>query len=71
MDECADCTAGFYCETPGLTEPTGPCDEGNQISWVALMPINAVLGFILKLYVFRTNCESLLMNRISITKSLM
>ena len=28
VDECTDCTAGYYCETPGLTEPTGPCDEG-------------------------------------------
>ncbi|XP_077985305.1 uncharacterized protein LOC144439945 [Glandiceps talaboti] len=26
--ECYLCTPGFYCETPGLTDPTGPCDEG-------------------------------------------
>lgn len=27
-DQCTSCTEGFYCETPGLTEPTGPCAEG-------------------------------------------
>ncbi|XP_070551430.1 uncharacterized protein [Ptychodera flava] len=26
--ECYSCTPGHYCETPGLVEPTGPCDEG-------------------------------------------
>ncbi|XP_022100039.1 zonadhesin-like [Acanthaster planci] len=28
LSECDDCTAGYYCETPGLTRPTGPCQEG-------------------------------------------
>ena len=31
--ECTDCTEGYYCETPGLTEPTGPCDEGSHITY--------------------------------------
>ena len=26
--ECTPCTQGYYCETDGLIEPTGPCDEG-------------------------------------------
>ena len=30
-DECTDCTGGYYCETPGLTEPTGPCDAGKLL----------------------------------------
>ena len=27
-NECTPCTAGKYCETRGLTAPTGDCDEG-------------------------------------------
>lgn len=26
--ECAKCIAGFYCETEGLSSPTGPCSAG-------------------------------------------
>ncbi|XP_071497018.1 uncharacterized protein [Diadema antillarum] len=26
--QCLQCTPGYYCEDPGLTEPTAPCDEG-------------------------------------------
>ena len=26
--DCFDCTSGYYCETPGLTSPTGPCVAG-------------------------------------------
>lgn len=25
---CTECTAGFYCETEGLSWPTGPCAAG-------------------------------------------
>ena len=25
---CQPCTGGYYCETPGLAEPTGPCSAG-------------------------------------------
>ena len=28
VGQCETCTAGYYCEDPGLTEPTGPCDAG-------------------------------------------
>eukprot|EP00057_Strongylocentrotus_purpuratus_P012752 XP_011667226.1 PREDICTED: neurogenic locus notch homolog protein 3 [Strongylocentrotus purpuratus] len=27
-DQCTDCTAGSYCEDPGLTQLTGLCDSG-------------------------------------------
>ncbi|XP_071807027.1 uncharacterized protein, partial [Asterias amurensis] len=26
--ECENCTAGYYCEIPGLTQPTGQCQAG-------------------------------------------
>mmetsp|Transcript_6632 Transcript_6632/g.24821 ORF Transcript_6632/g.24821 Transcript_6632/m.24821 type:complete len:4721 (-) Transcript_6632:61-14223(-) len=26
--ECTLCSNGFYCATPGLSQPTGPCDAG-------------------------------------------
>lgn len=26
--ECWPCKEGYYCETQGLTQPTGPCDAG-------------------------------------------
>ena len=26
--ECTLCPGGYYCETPGLSEPTGLCGEG-------------------------------------------
>ena len=26
--ECTPCTAGFFCDTPGITEPSGPCNAG-------------------------------------------
>ncbi|WAR00859.1 hypothetical protein MAR_025231 [Mya arenaria] len=26
--ECTPCTGGFYCDSPGLSEPQGPCNEG-------------------------------------------
>ena len=26
--ECYQCTEGYYCETPGLVNPTGPCQAG-------------------------------------------
>nr|CEL64355.1 TPA: GCC2 and GCC3 domain-containing protein [Neospora caninum Liverpool] len=25
---CQQCTAGFYCDRPGISAPTGPCPEG-------------------------------------------
>eukprot|EP00466_Bigelowiella_natans_P015235 jgi/Bigna1/85198/estExt_fgenesh1_pg.C_20409 len=28
VDECTDCSPGYYCETTGLTAPTGICKEG-------------------------------------------
>ena len=28
QDECAACTAGYYCDGMGLTHPTGLCDPG-------------------------------------------
>ncbi|XP_043532350.1 delta-like protein 4 [Chiloscyllium plagiosum] len=28
VSECLLCTAGFYCDLPGLTAPTNPCSEG-------------------------------------------
>jgi len=28
LDDCMPCTAGSYCGTTGLSEPTGPCDNG-------------------------------------------
>ena len=31
VDQCNPCTAGSYCEDPGLTEPTGLCDAGKTI----------------------------------------
>jgi len=27
--QCTDCTGGFYCETPGKTKVTGPCQQGH------------------------------------------
>ena len=26
--ECMACTPGFYCSSPGIVEPTGPCEAG-------------------------------------------
>ena len=28
LAECHSCTAGYYCATPGLVEPTAPCQAG-------------------------------------------
>lgn len=28
VSECTDCTAGHFCETSGLDEPTGSCESG-------------------------------------------
>lgn len=28
IDDCVPCIAGSYCETTGLAEPSGLCDEG-------------------------------------------
>ncbi len=28
QDDCSPCTAGYYCDTPGLSYPTGLCNEG-------------------------------------------
>ena len=28
LGECTPCTAGQYCETPGLTAVEGPCEAG-------------------------------------------
>ena len=30
VTDCTDCTQGYYCETEGLTAPTGPCAEGEK-----------------------------------------
>lgn len=27
--ECTDCLGGYYCATPGLSEPTAPCQAGS------------------------------------------
>ncbi|CEM31004.1 unnamed protein product [Vitrella brassicaformis CCMP3155] len=27
--DCFNCTSGYYCATPGLPAPTGPCDVGH------------------------------------------
>lgn len=27
--DCTDCSEGYYCETTGLVEPTGPCHSGH------------------------------------------
>jgi len=28
IEECAQCSPGYYCEVTALTQPTGPCAEG-------------------------------------------
>ena len=28
VSQCQPCLAGMFCETPGLSEPTGDCLEG-------------------------------------------
>jgi hypothetical protein len=28
VTDCNDCDAGTYCDSPGQTQPTGPCDPG-------------------------------------------
>ena len=28
--DCFDCTEGYYCEFPGMTEPTGKCSPGYE-----------------------------------------
>jgi len=28
LTDCMDCTPGFYCDSLGQTQPTGPCDAG-------------------------------------------
>ena len=28
LNDCIPCTAGSYCETTGLSAPTGQCDAG-------------------------------------------
>ena len=30
IEQCQICTAGYYCQDPGLIEPTAPCDAGKQ-----------------------------------------
>jgi len=29
VDECTDCDPGMYCDSPGLTQPTGECAAGH------------------------------------------
>ena len=28
VTDCSPCSAGFYCQNPGLSQPTGPCQPG-------------------------------------------
>ncbi len=45
-DECQPCPGGFFCDTAGLTEPTGPCDPGYSCSLNATTatPTDGVTG---------------------------
>ncbi|CAN0545360.1 unnamed protein product, partial [Ectocarpus sp. 8 AP-2014] len=29
VEDCTACSEGYYCETTGLVEPTGPCHSGH------------------------------------------
>ncbi|CAH1797038.1 unnamed protein product, partial [Owenia fusiformis] len=44
--ECLPCTGGQYCETTGLTNPTGPCLEGYYCTLGAAIqnPLDNVTG---------------------------
>jgi hypothetical protein len=42
ISQCLSCTAGMYCADVGMTEPTGPCDEGYYCSGGAADPGAAV-----------------------------
>lgn len=35
MSDCQDCTPGMYCETEGLTAPTGNCSDGHYCTGAA------------------------------------
>ena len=43
---CTACTAGSYCETPGLDAVTGPCAAGHYCTGGALAPtpVNHLVG---------------------------
>nr|XP_002738967.1 PREDICTED: uncharacterized protein LOC100369241 [Saccoglossus kowalevskii] len=41
VDNCTDCTAGFYCETPALTTPTDECFAGYYCTGGAASPTPA------------------------------
>ena len=34
--ECTDCSPGMYCDTPGLTQPAGPCTAGHYCKSAAI-----------------------------------
>ena len=38
IDECQACIGGYYCDSLGQTEPTGPCDERYYCSGNATTP---------------------------------
>ena len=37
IEECLDCTPGYFCADWGLTSPTGPCDAGEicDLIWIS------------------------------------
>ena len=46
VDVCIGCSSGYYCDSPGLSEPTGLCREGWYCSGNAtlLTPVNPLHG---------------------------
>ena len=48
--DCTDCTQGQYCETTGLTEPTGPCDAGVYYYNIIIIINIIYLDFCLNIY---------------------
>ena len=43
--ECYDCSGGHYCETEGLTEPTGECGVGMYPSTTKIYFIELLNAF--------------------------
>ena len=44
VDDCIDCTPGFYCDREGLSEVSGPCNAGYFCTGGATLAVETVNG---------------------------
>ena len=49
VDDCIQCTAGFYCATPGLASPTAQCAAGKSNVYTMGWIDRYIMGYILYL----------------------